>query len=164
MICGAEYDEANHNPALIAVEGKVIVQPKLVRSPYDLPEIVLGETISIFEQTALGRFAVLVCADQISHDLLDALRGSVDLVVVVARNRAVAMFESTAAGDAYRLYAYLLVVNDQAAGASFLAAPRKPPGDIMRLPKACGASVGVELELGKLRSHSRPINKHTDYG
>lgn len=163
VVCGAEYDDLKQNSALVALEGNVVAQPKLVRSPYDLPDLAVGDSITVFDDTQIGRFAVLVCADQISFNLLDVLHGLVDLVVVVARNRATDTFSSAATGDAYRIYALILVVNDDASGPSFLAAPIGGEGALTWFPRAGGEIIIAELDLARLRSRARPFMRETSY-
>lgn len=125
VVGGVEYDDAMRNTAIVALDGHATRQAKLVASPYDLPGMALGDTINIFEGTCIGSFAVLICADQVDHDAIHSLRGKIDFLLVVARNRAITTFGSIAAGDAYRLNSCVVVANDHACGSSVVASPRK---------------------------------------
>jgi orotate phosphoribosyltransferase len=161
VVAGAEYTSLNQNVALIAIRGEVFEQPKLVRSPYDLKEMKAGDRITIFKDTYVGNFAVLVCADQVNYQAIDGLKGQVDVLVVVSRNRAIKTFASMAAGDAYRIYSFIIVANDRSCGDSLVASPEKGVGKVRWLDKARLSSnlVCFELPVERLRHRDQPFLK-----
>lgn len=164
IIAGMEYDERGFNCACIAIAGEVRLQAKLVRSPHDAAHLVLGEDLFVFQQTPIGDFAVLICADQFDYRLFAALRGRVDFVIVVARNRAVNTSASTAGGDSYRMFCYIVYVNDGASGDSYLASPSKGPEKLTWLSRDdADVIVPVCLNIGELRAGAPRLLKQISF-
>lgn len=162
VIGGAEYDEMHRNIGLIAADGCLVEQPKLVRSKYDLSSLLVGEVLHVLSGTALGNISMLVCADQGSYRLMEALRHQVQVVVVVARNRAVETFASMSAGDSYRLNSYMLYANAASSGRSFVASPEKGPAKIQWFDSA-ETRWQVELDIGGLTAGSDHFHDQLEY-
>jgi orotate phosphoribosyltransferase len=155
IVAGTEYNSRMENPAIIAINGNIIEQAKLLRSPYDSPDMVTGDTIYVFRETRVGNFAVLVCADHAGYKFVENLMGKVDLVVVIARNRAIRTFVSMAEGDSYRIYSYVLVVNDSKCGPSYISSPAKGPEKLQWIrPESVGQLAYARPDLGELRRRS----------
>jgi orotate phosphoribosyltransferase len=162
IVGGAEYDELHRNIGFIAVDGDLIEQPKLVRSKYDLESLVVGDVLHVLSGTPLGDIGMLVCADQGSYRLMEALRDRVQVVVVVARNRAVETFASMSAGDSYRLNSYMLYANAASSGRSFLASPEKGPAKIQWFDSA-ETRWRVELDIRGLMVGSNRFHDQLEY-
>lgn len=155
VIGGAEYNSMRRNVALVAIDGNIVEQAKRVRSPYDLPAMVTGDTIHIFGNTCIGNFAVLICADQVDEKAINLLKGRIDFLVVVSRNKAINTFASFAAGDAYRLYACIIVANDRSCGGSLVASPRKGDEKLRWLKTITDTGIAYcEFPLEKMRSRA----------
>lgn len=120
------------NCALVAIAGNVIEQPKIVRSPFDLPDICVGDTINIFRNTRIGDFGVLVCSDLANPEIIEKLKGNLDLLITVERNKAVNAYAHLAFTAAYEIGCYVLLANDSIHGPSLLAMPRKRERDRLR--------------------------------
>ncbi len=150
LVGGGEYDGFRRNTAVVATSSELCRQAKLVMSPYDLKGMRQGDAITVFEGTELGRFAVLVCADQMDDEVVDAIAGRVDVVIVVARNPAVTTAASISVADAYRRYAFVLFVNDRSLGPSYLASPRKGAAEIIQLDDV--DLPVVEIDVPSLRA------------
>jgi orotate phosphoribosyltransferase/predicted amidohydrolase len=164
LIAGAEYDESGANVALIAIAGQVYRQAKLVRSPYDADFMCTGDLLQIFKNTAIGNFAVLVCADQMDFRLLEELVGRVDFVVVAARNRSVTTSAGIATGDAYRLYCYILYVNDHEYGKSYLASPSRGKDKLAWLTPGSNGLAFCRLDVDGLRKTTDVFHKRIALG
>jgi predicted amidohydrolase len=132
IVAGQEYNSQRQNCALVAVAGNVIEQPKIVRSPFDLPDICVGDTINVFRNTRVGDFAVLVCSDLASPEIIEKLKGNLDLLITVERNKAVNAYAHLAFTAAYEIGCYVLLANDSIHGPSLLAMPRKRERDRLR--------------------------------
>lgn len=154
IIGGAEYDDYKQNLGLVAIGGELIEQPKLVRSPYDLPSLSVGDQVHVVTNTPIGDFAMLVCADQWSYRLMEAIRNQVQVVVVVSRNMAWDTFARMAAGDAYRLNSYLVCVNDANLGRSYVASPEKGESKHRWLDPGSEGTCYVELDIRGLTAGS----------
>jgi orotate phosphoribosyltransferase len=124
IVGGTEYDEHRHNLGFVAIEGKAFKQPKLVRSRPE-KDVRLGDVLHIFKETLIGNFAVLVCSDQFDLDLLAALQGQIDFLIVCARNHASELADNMALVDSYRFRCQVLYVNESRLGGALLAKPAR---------------------------------------
>lgn len=163
IVGGAEYSEVPQNLGLIAFGGRVVEQAKTLRSPYDLPSLHTGDRAYVVRGTRVGDVAVVVCADHASYELMDLLRHRVQLLVVVARNRAVATFASMAAGDAYRVSSFVLTVNDPEVGECYLASPRKGPAKLELLGRPRDGLRYVDLDLAGLVERGPAFLRELEY-
>lgn len=164
VVAGSEYNTLKSNLALIAVDGRIYEQPKLVRSPYDRVDMMAGDTVNIFKETYIGNFAVLVCADHVNYQVIDGLKGQVDLLVIVARNKAIKTFAAMAAGDAYRIYSFIIVVNDVGCGDSLIASPEKGSGKIKWMDtRNSEHPIYCELPVEKLRRRDESFLREIVY-
>ena len=155
IIGGSEYDGLGRNIALIAINGRIFEQAKIIRSPYDLGTMTPGTTVNVFKNTSVGSLAVLVCSDQVNFQIMDGLKDEIDILVVVARNKSMSTFASIAIGDSYRIYSYIIVANDAEVGKSLVVAPARGPNKVTWLNAAPGDDmVYNDLCIGELKSGS----------
>lgn len=163
----AVYDGQLVNHAGIVVPGrsKTYYQRKLRRSPYE-PPLTAGDSLTIFDGTPIGTFAVLVCSDFLEFDLVTALADApalLDFLIVTALNPHTELFERLAVADACRLYCHVIIANNSSpeatpsaasAAGTLICSPRNILADMIRplsapvslgLPKVGGVEPGVRL-------------------
>jgi orotate phosphoribosyltransferase len=164
IIGGAEYDSAQRNVALISMRGQIWEQAKRVRSPYDFPSMVDGDTLYVFDKTPIGSFSVLICADQIDSDSINFLKNKIDFLIIVARNKSIKTFGSIAVGDSYRIYCCVIVANDKNCGDSVIASPKKGDEKLrwLRSPDD-GNPIFLEFELDRFRDRMPEFHKQLNY-
>lgn len=87
IVGGLEYDHRLRNRCIVVTpSGKCYTSAKLNKSRYDHPEMEEGEYVNCFINSEFGDFAVLVCYDYTSSNLIGELSGKVDVVFIIANN------------------------------------------------------------------------------
>ena len=116
IITGLDYELAStqgltNSCAIALPDGRVIRQKKLFKSKYDLPQMVKGNELSVFE-TPIGEFSVFICYDYLSSQDLVKLRGVIDTLFVLTLNPDARSYHEKALADAYStLYGFICIVN-----------------------------------------------------
>ncbi|MBI2305142.1 MAG: class II aldolase/adducin family protein [Chloroflexi bacterium] len=82
-----------------------------------------GKELQVFVNTPIGDFAVLVCYDFTSVELLPMLWGKVDHLIIPCRNEATSTFQTLAGALAYSMYAHYIICNYPDHGESYVTGP-----------------------------------------
>jgi hypothetical protein len=124
IIGGLEYDRSLRDRCvLVTPSGKCYKSAKLSLSKYDHPKMRRGEFINCFINSGFGDFAVLVCYDYTSQDLIKDLSGKVDTLFVLADNRDITTFSQKAASDCWSSYCFVVICNNAIFGDSGVYGP-----------------------------------------
>ncbi len=117
IITGLDYElstqEGLVNSCAIALpDGRLIRHKKLYRSKYDHPKMSEGNTILVFNDSAIGNFSVFICVDYLNPEDLITLRGVVDALFVIALNPDHNTYAISALKDSYStIYGFVCIVN-----------------------------------------------------
>lgn len=131
IIGGMEYDRWLRNICIvIPPEGQCYRMAKLNPSKYEEKylqkhslEMRRGEYINCFINSGFGDFAILICYDYTSQNLIQELRGKIDILFVIANNPDVATFSQKALSDCFTNYCYIVVCNNARYGGSGVYGP-----------------------------------------
>jgi len=113
------YDSSGnfHNEAVIMLSQagqREMFQAKHRFSNEETPSLVSDKEHFIFKDTTIGTFAVVICSDYLEADIINSIRKEerdLDLLIVCCTNPRPDIFLRIASGDAYRLYANIIIVN-----------------------------------------------------
>jgi predicted amidohydrolase len=124
IIGGLEYDSWLKNQCIIVTPfGKCYRSAKINRSKYDHQEMKCGEFINCFINSGFGDFAVLVCYDYTSQNVIQELSGKIDILFVVENNRDVEAFSQKAINDCWTSYCFIVICNNAEHGCSGVYGP-----------------------------------------
>jgi len=120
IVMGSYYDDHSQNVSHILVDGNFYGQIKNNPS-YEEKDYMRGANdVSVFINTPLGDFAVLICYDATDFSILAALQGFTDFIICIARTRDVVTFRNIFSALTYLQYQYVIFCNDaQYGGSSF---------------------------------------------
>lgn len=120
MVLGSYYDDCPQNLSLILADGNFYAQAK--NNPSFIEEEYMKRTndITVFINTPIGDFAVLICYDATDFSMLAALEGYTDFLICIARTKDVVTFRNIFGALTYLQYQYVIFCNDaQFGGSSF---------------------------------------------
>jgi hypothetical protein len=120
MVLGSYYDDFSQNLSLILADGNFYGQVK--NNPSLIEEGYMKRTndITVFVNTPIGDFAVLICYDATDFSMLAALEGYTDFLICIARTKDVVTFRNIFSALSYLQYQYVIFCNDaQFGGSSF---------------------------------------------
>lgn len=119
MILGSYYDD-DLNCSNVLIDGEFYGQIKNNPSPKERDYMRRSNDISVFINTPIGDFAVLICYDATDFSILAALEGYTDFIICIARTRDVVTFRNIFSALTYLKYQYVIFCNDaQYGGSSF---------------------------------------------
>lgn len=119
MILGSYYDD-DLNCSNVLIDGEFYGQIKNNPSPKERDYMRRSNDISVFINTPIGDFAVLICYDATDFSILAALEGYTDFIICIARTRDVVTFRNIFIALTYLKYQYVIFCNDaQYGGSSF---------------------------------------------
>jgi len=120
MVLGSYYDDYSHNCSPILIDGKFYGQRKNNPAPEEKDYMRRSNDISIFINTPIGDFAVLICYDATDFSILSAIEDFTDFIICVARTKDVITFRNIFSALTYLQYQYVIFCNDaQYGGSSF---------------------------------------------
>ncbi len=120
MVLGSYYDDYSYNLSCILVDGKFYGQMKNNPSPPEKDYMRRSGDVSLFINTPIGDFAVLICYDATDFSMLTALEGYTDFLICIARTKDVVTFRNIFNAMTYLQYQYVIFCNDaQFGGSSF---------------------------------------------
>ncbi len=126
IVAGFEFTEDCRNVAKIFTPNSVVIEEeKRIKSKYDSNLLKPGNSIKIFRNTGIGDFAVLICLDLASLDIIYQIKGLVDFVIVVSYNPGVADFENFALTFSKTHFSFFAICNVNVFGRSAVYAPTK---------------------------------------
>lgn len=163
IITGLDYEYpdsqiAINSCAIALPNGEIIRQKKMNRSKYDLPLMVQGEELPVFNNTPIGNFIVLICYDYLELNRLAQLRGIIDAIFIISMNPDESTFNLKAQNDAYStIFGFIIISNvfapnDRIQGNSGIYGPLKETNKILDqfADQETGVKI-IELPLGELR-------------
>ena len=133
IIGGFFFDETYINRCRIFFpKGEEESQHKIFLSRYEKENAAINGAhqklpaeLKIFTNTPVGDFAVVICFDFLSKDILDKLYGKIDHLIVLSWNHATDIYETKAKVFAYDSYCHIAIVNVADEGRSGLYLPFK---------------------------------------
>lgn len=123
IVMGSHYDEYSQNISLILADGKFYGQIKNNPSPEERDYMRRSNDVSVFINTPIGDFAVLICYDATDFSILTAIEGYTDFLICVARTRDVITFRNIFSALTYLQYQYVVFCNDAKYGGSSFYLP-----------------------------------------
>lgn len=112
IIAGFEYsDDLRNICRVFTPDGQIYEYAKMYRSKFDHPKMVRGNQFNVFINTGYGDFAVLICYDYTDGNIINSLRGFIDILFVIALNRDTDAFIERAKRDCYDNYCYVAISN-----------------------------------------------------
>jgi hypothetical protein len=101
-------------PAELRVQQGRSVVCKCYPSKFE-PKLETQSAVSVFRQTPIGSFAVVICSDLLEHSVIDAIHRCptpMNAVFVVAMNPSPGVFEPLIRADAVRLHCPVIVASN----------------------------------------------------
>lgn len=119
MIMGSYYDD-DLNCSNVLIDGEFYGQIKNNPSPEEKDYMRGSNDVSVFINTPVGDFAVLICYDATDFSILAALQDYTDFIICIARAKDVVTFKNIFSALTYIQYQYVIFCNDaQYGGSSF---------------------------------------------
>lgn len=126
IIAGFEYTKNCENVAKVFTPHSLVFnEMKRVKSDYDSPDLKTSDTITVFQNSGIGDFAVLICKDLMDLDLRNSLRGLVDFVVIVSYNPGHDKFLNIAQTLCMDNFCFVALVNTNEFGDSAVIQPHR---------------------------------------
>lgn len=164
VIGGLNYDYRLRNRCIVVTPmGKCYKSTKLTQSKYDHPKMRCGEYINCFINTGFGDFAVLICYDYTSQEIIQELNGKIDILFVVTNNPGVKTFSQKATSDCWTSYCFIVICNNAEYGGSGIYGPLQVRREKNRKKRILEVQKGercenFEFDVSKL---SRSIKEKT---
>ncbi len=92
-------------------------------SKFEKDKIRKGNNVNVFINTPIGDFVVLICYDATDFTILTSLQDFTDLIICIARNEDVGLFDHMFRALTYLKYQYIIFCNDGQYGGSCIYAP-----------------------------------------
>lgn len=156
VVCGSYYrNRINQAPILCRLDGKVQTvyrQGKLEPSEIEKGIMERARERYIIFNTGLGDLAVLICYDSNDWVIFQHLEGLVDMVVVIAYNKAGGTFHDRFTRACYSHYYTIVFCNDGAFGDSSFYFPYKNAGirQISKVPASWEGMTMMDLPIDTL--------------
>lgn len=132
-IYGLEARDSNREPGAIINEAVVDFSAYMEYLPTELrlqhgrsivckcfpskfePKLETTSTVTVFRQSQIGSFAVVICSDMLEHNVIDAIHRCptpMNAVFVIAMNPSPGIFDSLIRADAARLHCPVIVASN----------------------------------------------------
>lgn len=123
IVLGSYYNDYSQNCSRILIDGKFYGQIKNNPSYEEKGYMKESNDVSVFINTPIGDFAVLICYDATDFSILSALQGYTDFIICIARTKDTVTFKNIFSALTYLQYQYIIFCNDAQYGGSSLYLP-----------------------------------------